>query len=120
VRARIGIFVAFALILRSLLAPGLMLEFGNEPGTFSVVICTEHGAVSVDLDANGLPLHKKTDKGSNLNCPYSASSLVALLSAPIALPASAHALIQSGAPLRSVAQYSRHELPDPARGPPIA
>ena len=119
-RARIGIFVAFALVLRSLLAPGLMLEFGTEPGTFSVVICTEHGAVSVDLDANGLPLHKKTDKGSSLTCPYSASSLVALLSAPIALPANAHAVIQSSAPPRSIALYVRHELPDPARGPPLA
>jgi hypothetical protein len=119
VRARIGSFVAFALILRSLLAPGLMLEFGNEPGAFSVVICTEHGAISVDLDADGIPRDKKKERGSSLTCPYSASSVVALLSAPIALPASAHAVIQSSAAPRSIALNARYELPDPARGPPI-
>ncbi len=117
-RSRIGSFVAFALILRSLLAPGLMLEFGNEPGTFSVVICTEHGAISVDLDADGIPRDKKKDKGSSLTCPYAASSVVALLSAPIGLPATAHTVIQSSAPPALIALLARYELPDPARGPP--
>lgn len=119
-RARIGLFVAFALILRSLLAPGLMLEFGTEPGTFSVVICTEHGSITVDLDADGHPVDKKQDRGSSLTCPYSASSLVALLSTPIALPVIAHETTQSGAAPRSISLFARNELPNPARGPPVA
>lgn len=86
-RSRLHILIAFALVLRSLLAPGVMLGPSAESGAFTVVLCTEHGSETITLDVNGKPA-KPADRNHDAGlCPYASSAPVAAaLPQTIALP----------------------------------
>lgn len=119
-RRYVTFVVALALVLRSLLAPGFMLEANAASHTLTVVICTDHGIQLVDLDDAGHPLDTDKSYAGHSTCPYAASTIVAIDG-----PKQSEA-IRLAAPLRqsltpsSLQVVSRPELPKPARGPPLA
>lgn len=113
-----AIVVAFALILRSLLAPGIMLEAGPQAGTFTVVLCSEHGSIVLDLDGDGRPLPSKQRQAGSFACPYAASSPLALLATPTAVIAPPTISTDDVIVVGATAPVARHGLPQPARGPP--
>lgn len=115
-----GIVVAFALILRSLLAPGLMLEAGPQAGTFTVVLCSEHGSITLDLDGDGRPVPSQEKQSGSYACPYAASSPLALQVAAATIAAPSGIVVDDVFVTDASAGLARFELPQPARGPPRA
>lgn len=121
VRTSWGIVVAFALILRSLLAPGFMLEAGPQAGTFTVVLCSDHGSIVLDLDGDGRPVpSKQKQSNGSLSCPYAASAPLALLASPAIIIALSSTVSDDLPAAYSASRIARHGLPQPARGPPRA
>ncbi|MDH4981197.1 DUF2946 family protein [Hyphomicrobium sp. D-2] len=115
-----AIVVAFALILRSLLAPGIMLEAGPQAGTFTVILCSDHGSIVLDLDGDGRPVPSKQKQSGSYACPYAASSQLALLTSPTIIAAPSTIAADDVFVADTSAPVARHELPQPARGPPRA
>lgn len=81
---RLGAALAgLALLLLALLPPGAMpARIGD---SFSVVICTGDGPMTLAVDADGQPL--TSPPGRPAPCPFAVLTAAAALPAPIVLPA---------------------------------
>ncbi|MBI1651376.1 hypothetical protein I9S53_15915 [Hyphomicrobium sulfonivorans] len=97
-----------------------MLEAGPQAGTFTVVLCSEHGSIVLDLDGDGRPVPSTQKQAGSYACPYAASSPLALLAAPTIVDAPSIIAADDVIVVGAVAPVARHGLPQPARGPPRA
>jgi hypothetical protein len=114
-----ALLLIVALALRGLVPAGFMLAPAAD-GTFSVVVCTVHGPVVVDVDRDGQPVKPGPGSAGAL-CVFAASApAVAALALP-ELPRPALAgIADRQKPLReTLVSRSIRALP-PARGPPVA
>ncbi len=119
-RSRLHIFIAFALILRSLLAPGVMLGPNAESGTFTVVLCTGHGSETITLDAHGNPAKPADSRYDAGVCAYASSAPVAAaLPASIVLPVSFPTATAFPLPQSPNVRLSDVGGSASARGPPL-
>lgn len=117
----VAYFIILAVVLRSLVAPGFMLGATPNSDSLTVVICTEHGAVDIQVGGDGLPTKSDEGVGEHSKCPYAASTIVALLPPLlIAEPARSAPQLRIAPNASYTAPSSRPELPAPARGPPLA
>ncbi len=61
-----------ALTVRGMIAVGFMVApSADDAGAMTVVICTEHGLQTLDLDRNGDPIQDGTDVDTLNTCPFS-------------------------------------------------
>lgn len=68
-----NILVVLALALRSLLPAGYMLQgLAAGGGAVTIVICTDHGASKIRLDADGRPV--PAESSAKESCPFSLAS----------------------------------------------
>ncbi len=117
-RRYIGLLILAAFLCRAAVPFGFMLAPSPAAsGIVEIVICTDHGAMTVALDEDGgTSEHSRTSHGS---CPFAASALPAMASQPAAL-----ALVVTYASVTyrlAESQFSstpRHAATF-ARGPPI-
>jgi len=120
-RSRIVLLVAFALVLRSLLAPGVMLDHDGERDTFTVAMCTGHGLETITLDANGKPVKPVQIRHDGGLCPYASSAPIAaalpLAEAPLPIFTTKTAAYFAIAAHIPAARSSGSES---ARGPPLS
>lgn len=119
-RTVVGFFVAFALILRSLLAPGVMFGPDGTRDTFTVVLCTGHGPETITLDANGNPVKPAQSRQDGGLCPYASSAPVAsALPNTIAAPARFAQTTADYLALPAHIPATRGDGSASARGPPL-
>lgn len=115
--------LTIALCLRFMIPAGFMPVAAANPdsGLFAVVICTGSGPVTQLLDEEGKPLPDLPEQGDYGACAYGAAvtaPVPTLTSYVPSAPLFREAELVQGthaAPWR----VSRHELPEPARGPPL-
>ena len=119
-RRHLTYLLALAFCLRALVPLGFMPALAA-PGQFVLVICTASGPATVTLDADGQPTGPKPAHAEHGLCPYSgAGSLAGVFEANTALPIQYSYSAQLASEATTVVSSTRFELPEPARGPPLA
>lgn len=120
VRTIIVFLLTVGMTVRSMVPAGFMLTpaYDAESGAFRLVVCSASGHGLVTLDKSGEPIVPEPGKNDSSSCLYFQTSLLAIIAEvrAEALP-TIYSSVEAQIPaLNAVA--SRHELPDPARGPP--
>lgn len=75
-----------AFCAQALLPNGIMVvAAGQGQGSQSIVICTGHGPLTVDVDGTGIPAAPKKTSEKSDTCPYAAAHMAATKPEPAAL-----------------------------------
>jgi Protein of unknown function (DUF2946) len=119
-RKLLKILLASALLLRSLVPVGFMLDPAQAgEGQFAVIICSAGGTYTITLDADGDPVPPTNDVTDHSTCPFSTAATLATLSEPPSLAVEFDLATLQTSPLGGTGiEEPGHELPGPARGPP--
>jgi hypothetical protein len=120
-RSLLTVMLAIVFTMRSLVTVGFMLAPSSAAadGALTVVICTSSGPATLVLDKDGQPVPQKPTSGSEQSCPYQASAPIAVLAVPEQVYLPAGEVERAPRPECVQSLRARHELPAPARGPPL-
>lgn len=122
VRTILALLLTVAITVRSLVPMGFMLAPVSDGvnSRVTIVVCSASGLGLVTLDEDGKPIIPQPGKEGGESCLYKHTSALAVLVSEPSLTGFAQYGPIAEWRSQAKAPQSRHELPAPARGPPLS